>query len=77
LGVGLFVYSGRNMDKQAILTGRRLMKKADLDWLSFENQSGEWSVRTCEAFEKHLKRLQQGFNENFWYGYPERSLLNG
>jgi hypothetical protein len=69
------------MDQQAILTGQRLRSKPDLDWLAYENQSGEWSVFRCEAFEKHLIKLSQDFHrgatEGFWYGCPERRLLNG
>jgi hypothetical protein len=64
------------MDQQAILTGQRLRNKPDLDWLAYENQSGEWSVFKCEAFEKHLKKLAMlGRIEGFWYGFPERRLL--
>jgi hypothetical protein len=65
------------MDARAILLGKGLRKRADLDWLAFENQSGEWSVRSCEAFERHLDKLSQwgGEAEGFWYGYPERRLL--
>ena len=58
------------MDKQAILTGKRLMTKPDLDWLAYENQSGEWSVKACEAFEKHLIKLREGLSDSFWYGKP-------
>ena len=63
------------MDSLARNIGFRNLKKADWDWLYFENQSGEWSVRSCEAFEKHLKRLEAGWRppkELLWYG--ERGL---
>jgi len=66
------------MDQQAILLGQRLRSKVDLDWLAYENQTGEWSVFRCEAFEKHLKKLALlGSTEGFWYGWPERGLLRG
>ena len=65
------------MDAQAILLGKGSRKRVDLDWLAYENQTGEWSVRSCEVFERHLKKLiQWGIVEGFWYGYPERRLLN-
>ena len=61
------------MDRLAINTGFSRMKKADLDWLTYENQSGEWSVFRCEAFDRHLKQLSKiGSIEGFWYGWPER-----
>lgn len=71
------------MDREAILTGMKLRGKPDYDWLSYENQTGEWSVRSCEAFERHLKAIKLTkdwklqHRENLWYGYPSRRMFNG
>ena len=65
------------MDKMAVLNGLRQRTKPDWDWINFENQSGEWSIHAHEAFESHLFRIEQGYSESFWYGRPDRRLLNG
>jgi len=43
---------------------RDYLSKPDLDELCFIKGIGEFSVRSDEAFEKHLKRLA-GYNEKF------------
>ncbi len=65
------------MDKQAILLGKSLRNKPDLDWLAYENQTHEWSVRTCEAFERHLIKLKKGWPDRFWYGKPQLGINLG
>lgn len=57
------------MDKLARNIGFRRMTKPDWDYCMYQDQTGEWSEKRCEEFEKHLIRLAQGLDYGLlWYG---------